>query len=433
MFKAIITPKLSFVVAYVALFISICYKGYFLGDTTFLVGLFVLIYVLKVGTLSSKSSRFFIPALLLAIASFYVPTFSIRYLLLVFALLFCFETMFGRLSELTFLTLLLMSPLFRYVSETFTFPIRIWLSEISGRILSLLHFPVEIKGNLILLNGNNFLVDAACTGLQMLGFSFLLCVFLMAYYQDVYQKKIGFSWQLSALSITFLLNIFSNLCRILLLVIFRISPDNSMHDIVGICCLLVYVWLPMVWVIKQIALKQTANAIKLKVEETRPSQWIINGLFLMATAYLVLSFTGAKAPHRYQLSDKKEKANYTTKVLNTGVTQLKNEHALVYLKPIPDFYSGEHSPIFCWKGSGYAFEKIKEEVVQSYKIYTGILTNKNDKLYTAWWFSNGKIITNSQLDWRWRVLKGEHKFDLINVTANSENELKKVIAEWLEK
>ncbi|RFS15231.1 exosortase N [Emticicia sp. C21] len=431
MFRAIISPKAGFLIAYIALFICISYKGYFLGDTIFLLGLGILTYVLKTGALGSKSTRFLIPTLFLAIVSFYVPTFSIRYLLLIVALLFCFETLFGKLSELAFLVLLLMSPLFRYVSESFTFPIRIWLSEISGQILAFLHLPVEINGNLIILSGNDFLVDAACTGLQMLGLSFLLCIFLLAYYQDVYQRRIAFGWQLLTLTITFLFNIFSNLCRILLLIIFRITPDNFLHDLLGICCLLVYVWLPMVWITKQIAIRQTVKPKELKVEETRLSQWLVNSLFLSVTAYLVLSFAGATTAQELTSAEKKGKPSYQIKILKTGITQLKSDKALIYLKPIPDFYSGEHSPIFCWKGSGYAFKNIKEEVVQSYPIYTGVLINKKDKLYTAWWFTNGEIITNSQLDWRWRVLKGEHKFELINVTANSEHGLKKVIAEWL--
>lgn len=431
MFKAVINPRIAFLIAYLILFMDISYKGYFLGDTTFGVGLCLLIYVLKVGVASSKSFRFFLPTLVLAVVSFYIPTFSIRYLLLVAALLLCLESMFGKLSGLAFFCLLLMSPLFRYASETFTFPIRIWLSEISGQILRLLHFQVEINGNMIIMNGNDFLVDAACTGLQMLGFSFLLSVFLLAYYQDVYQKKIGLGWQLLALIITFLFNILSNLCRILLLIILRIAPENSLHDLIGICCLLIYVWLPMVWIIKQLALKQNHKPEALKVEKTGIFQWVFNGLSLALTSYLVLSFSGSEKIQSKEITISKERLNYETKVLKNGITQLKSETALIYLKPIPDFYSGEDSPVFCWKGSGYTFKKIKEEVVQSYEIYTGVLSNKNDKLYTAWWFTNGEVITNSQLEWRWRVLKGETHFELINVTANSEHELKKVIAEWL--
>lgn len=187
----------------------------------------------------------------------------------------------------------------------------------------------------------------------------------------------------------------------------------------------------MVWIIKQLALKQNHKPEALKVEKTGIFQWVFNGLSLALTSYLVLSFSGSEKIQSKEITISKERLNYETKILKNGITQLKSETALIYLKPIPDFYSGEHSPVFCWKGSGYTFKKIKEEVVQSYEIYTGVLSNKNDKLYTAWWFTNGEVITNSQLEWRWRVLKGETHFELINVTAISEHELKKVIAEWL--
>lgn len=59
MYKAIINPRAGFLIAYIMLFINISYKGYFLGDTTFLLGLCVLIYVVKVSVLSHVSYRFF--------------------------------------------------------------------------------------------------------------------------------------------------------------------------------------------------------------------------------------------------------------------------------------------------------------------------------------------------------------------------------------
>jgi exosortase N len=187
----------------------------------------------------------------------------------------------------------------------------------------------------------------------------------------------------------------------------------------------------MVWITRQVTLKQMTKSAEIKGHKTELYQWALNVLFLSTTAFLILSFAASKPQQKPILTENKERGNYQTKVLNNGITQLRNTNSLIYLKPIPDFYSGEHSPIFCWKGSGYALKKIKEEIVQSYKIYTGELTIKNDKLYTAWWFTNGEIITNSQLEWRWRVIRGEHKFKLINITANSEHELKKIIAEWL--
>jgi len=86
---------------------------------------------------------------------------------------------------------------------------------------------------------------------------------------------------------------------------------------------------------------------------------------------------------------------------------------------------GEHTPLLCWKGSGYKFKSIKEIIINGNKIYSGQLIKPGSQLYTAWWYYNGEIQTIDQLDWRIRMIKGEEKFCLINVTAKDEISLNK--------
>ncbi len=109
------------------------------------------------------------------------------------------------------------------------------------------------------------------------------------------------------------------------------------------------------------------------------------------------------------------------------VKQIRTDKALIYIKQIPAFYSVEHSPLFCWRGSGYELKNIDETIVNGHKIYTGFLTKGNEKLITAWWFTNGKILTNSQLEWRWKAFLENKSFQLVNITANSEADLKSEI------
>ncbi|WP_337044101.1 exosortase N [Emticicia sp. 17c] len=428
-----IRTVISFILIYLALFSFQAYKGYFLGDSVFLIGIGLLFYMIKTGFSDNRSYRFLFPTLVVAILAFYIPASSIRYILLVFALLFCYESLVGKVSGLVLVTLLLISPLFRYAAETFTFPIRIWLSKISGQLLKAMNFPIEIQGNVVLINGNDFLVDAACTGLQMIGFSFLLSIFLMTYYQNLFQKKLAFYWQILILSFTFLLNIFSNLCRIIILIVFKILPDHIMHEVIGLICLLLYVWLPVIALTKFVIKRQKHSNRQLYItaDNKRHLHWLVNTLVLMISVYLVVFFSDTEKRINVGSIQLRNKAGYQTKLLSTGITQLKNAKALVYLKPIPDFYSSDHSPVVCWTGSGYEFKKIKEESVGQYHIYTGILENKQDKLYTAWWFSDGETTTISQLEWRWKAFKGTRRFELVNVTASTEDELKHTIAEWL--
>ncbi|NJO91209.1 MAG: hypothetical protein HC831_21280 [Chloroflexia bacterium] len=109
-------------------------------------------------------------------------------------------------------------------------------------------------------------------------------------------------------------------------------------------------------------------------------------------------------------------------LLDNGVAQFTNDSALIYIKPIPNFYSADHTPMICWKGSGYQLQNQQKMQVGSHEVYFAELVLENSKpLYTAWWYSNGKHITINQLDWRWRLIKGEENFSLVNVTCEKEN------------
>lgn len=82
--------------------------------------------------------------------------------------------------------------------------------------------------------------------------------------------------------------------------------------------------------------------------------------------------------------------------------------------------------------SRYEFCLIREETVPGKEIYMGTLEKGNDILYTAWWFDNGKSKTVRQLEWRWKSLKGEGEFVLINISTTTEQELRSKITELIE-
>lgn len=109
--------------------------------------------------------------------------------------------------------------------------------------------------------------------------------------------------------------------------------------------------------------------------------------------------------------------------LKDGVTKISTDDLLIYVKTIPEFFTGEHTPLMCWKGSGYEFSGVATTTVEGITLYKATLVNGGKSLHTAWWYSNGQVETISQLDWRMRMLKGEPRFCLINVTAEDEQTL----------
>ncbi|WP_165940109.1 exosortase N [Dyadobacter psychrotolerans] len=419
-----------FPVVCIILFLLFFRSGYFLNDSTFWIGLCLIPYVLRYQRKQNRSLRFLPLVLLIMAAGFYVHAATVRYLLFTFTVILLIESCYQKISSLLLWIFLIISPLFQYLSEIFTFPIRIKLSEWTGHILQMAGFDVRISGNLIQMNGEEFSVDPACMGLRMIGLSFLAGVFLNQHYQHVTGKNLSFFTTPLLMTIVFVLNIFSNLIRILILVIFNIPPQDIMHDFVGILSLVIYVWVPLLFLIK-LVYKQFSRPFPIQItSQSNTYSLYINCIILVINAFLILHKTEANHLNTVNPEILKSR-NYNIKIVENGITQFRNKHALVYVKNINGFYATDHSPYICWKGSGYEFKSVKQEIISGNRIYTGTLQKGDENLQTAWWFSNNKCNTNSQLDWRWRMIKGEGNFALINVTSTSKEDLQLAIQEWL--
>ncbi len=403
---------------------------YFLWNTDVLLGLALAPYICRVKT-GEFSMRYLLPALLFTITALIFPVKTTLFVALMFAVLLFFENFKGKVSTVLFFLLLLISPLFLYISNAISFPIRIWLSEMVAQILSICGAQAHASGNVIELNGAEFAVDQACAGLHMLSISLIICLFVIAHCQRQTVKQLGFIQVTLLLCLTFVLNIVCNLCRIMLLVLFKIPAGNIFHDITGVICLLVYVILPLLW-LSQAYLKKSVKAernprhyqlIRLEPYELRyPVIHVALAITLIITLFSLKTMD--------ELSNKGADAvvlkGYHKQILESGVIKFDNAHALVYLKPTP-FYGPEHNPMICWQGSGYNFASIKTEVVNGREIYSGVLTKGRDKIYSAWWFDNGRMQTINQFKWRWEAAKGGKVFYLVNVNATSEAGLKEVI------
>ena len=168
------------------------------------------------------------------------------FLTIVFGSLFLVESTIGKTGYYAMFLLLIISPIFNYFNNAIGFPIRLWLSELAGRVIQAVGKKTEVIGNLIIVNGSEFSVDPACAGLQMMATSFIIGLFVLAYYQKKRAKPFSLLFVLSILCGTFVLNVIANLIRIVLLVLFDIKAESGFHDIVGICCLLLYVLFPLI-------------------------------------------------------------------------------------------------------------------------------------------------------------------------------------------
>ena len=152
---------------------------------------------------------------------------------------------------------------------------------------------------------------------------------------------------------------------------------------------------------------------------------------LLASRAFFLEFYKEK-PKNATLSDKIT-ANFQVENLDNGVTQLKNDSTLIYLKNLAHGFTTEHSPMICWKGSGYQFRQIEEIKMGEIPIYIGILQRDTDQIHATWWFESDNFATNDQIEWRYRFFTEGSSFRLVNVNAASRERVLTATRLWLKK
>ena len=394
----------------------------------FCLGLPAMFLLLQSSPSSYIPYRYLFPALFFLIVTCFIPLNTLFYFGVVCSLLYLVELNFKGRGSLVFLTAALLSPVAQYLFNVFSFPIRVWLTQTAVTILRFSENDLHAQGNLILWKGQEFSVDLACMGLNLTVASLLTGVIVLALFQIRSQKKLSFPFNVSFLFMVFTFNILSNLIRILVLVKFSIFPDQPMHDITGLVCLLAYVLLPswgLAFILFKYFGKNTSPKDRVMVPQKQINKILTIGLFvLVGWAGLRLE---TKNSHQQEFSGSQKLitgfSGYQASCVFSDVVKLQSAQSLIYLKPIPDFFSAEHSPLICWKGNGYQLEKISEIKLAGQRVYKAVLVQGTRQLHTVWWFYNGIKSTTSQFEWRWDSLQGAPSYYLINLTTAEEKDL----------
>jgi exosortase N len=404
----------------------------YFSNTNVLVGLCLLPFVVII----RQGERFNYLLLALVTATGFVAyVYELRiayFFALAFFLVFVVELTVGKMSTLIFFLICFMSPFFEQVAVILGFPLRLLLSQWAGTLLAFAGMDVQVDGNLMFLNGDSFSVDEACMGLRLLSISLLMGVFVMAHRYRRTKLELPFHSLLAFFGIVFLLNIFTNILRIMLLVAFKIQPENPMHEMMGMLCLVLYVMVPLYfisnWMMRKFGCVLPEPDRKILLNR-RGWVWI----FVLGFGVSLLGMAvGQKRARSATPHAEVELPGYTALKMKDGITRLSNEELLIYIKPIPEFFSGEHTPLICWQGSGYNFKSIRKSLLNGRELYTGVLSKAGSTLCTAWWYTNGEMHAVDQMEWRTAMLRGEPKFCLVNVTANNEATLYKRLTGILE-
>ena len=401
-----------------------------------IVGMLALLYTPASGKHPPETFRFGWAALMFIACFFFLPVRTILYGALCCAACLLLETFYRRVNATIPMILGLLSPVTAFFVDNFSFPIRLWLTSLAGRLIALAGMPVSVAGSTITVRNHAFSVDHACEGLHILLLSLLTALLVINYYQTQYRRRLRIVTILVLLITTVALNIVANLFRIICLVMLAVTPSNPLHHWLGLVFLLAYILLPLMalvrWTIRRWGVQRPEeNAHPIR------SRALLAANIMMASAVLLILglHTHAQKAHGAPLAAGNPVPGYTIKEREDAVLQLDNGRSLVYIKPIPGFYYTDHTPTICWLGGGYSFSAVEDTVAAGTHIFKAVMEAQrpsNDtstphdakpRLYTAWWYDNGIRQSIQPFDWRLDLIRGAPPYAVVNVTASTPQDL----------
>jgi len=407
----------------------------FSWSLSFSLGLVAAPFVFRPGT-PTLSYRYLWPTLAGLLLLVFTRSSTVFYLCCCGAILLVWERAVGRRSGLALLLLVVMAPLIRHLSYVWSFPIRLQLSQWAAGVLQLAGLDVAAQGNIVLIGGQEFAVDPACMGLQMLITALLAAIFIMALLAHQAGRQLSVGQQVAGLLGMLVLAVFANFIRLLTLLVFRILPENPLHESIGLLSLLVYALLPFYGVWWWWCRRGTGGPAPIPARLVpRALSWRHYGLhlgLLIALAGVGQQFRNPPAIKTGASLPAAALAGYQQEQTALGVVKLSSPTALVYLKPPIRAFQGGHDPRICWQGSGYEFTHIDTMTVAGYLVYRATLEKEADRLYTAWWYDGGTHKTISEWAWRWSTLWEQRPYRLVNVTAASAISLQLEVVRWLD-
>ncbi|MFH2094723.1 MAG: exosortase N [Bacteroidota bacterium] len=405
---------------------------YLIWDFNLYLGLVFLPFIVYVRQPGVFSYRFGILSLIMLGLYIPAPVLTIFYAAFCFALLFIAENTWGKLNNAVIILIILLGSITRYFINVFSFSLRLKLSSVAGSLLEAAGFDNTVNGNVIIHEGHSFSVDPECIGLKMVVTAFLFMLLFLAFFE----RRNRMSTSLTGLSILLLFNVIlivlNNLLRIMALIVFRSEPGSFSHEENGVFGMIIYNILPL-YLVTPIIINIFGRKTSARPLPSDKKRKLYPLMLLVIIASLFIFNLNYKAGIRNSFSSAGtiSLAGYDKEITDDNVIKLFNEKTLIYIKPPSPFYGSDHNPYICWQGSGYEFKNINITVIAGSEIYISELVSDKGTLYTSWWYDNGDLRTTNQWDWRWRSLKGEQPFSLVNVTCSSREKLEEELSELI--
>lgn len=324
--------------------------------------------------------------LILEFVSYRLHTKSIHFLALALFICLLYYNITQKFSFIAFICILLFSSLFNTFFEYLTTEIKQSLCYYV--YITLRNFiPInKIEGVNFYINNARITIDTACMGLSMFKTGLLSGALLLTLEEKKQQKYFNVLQIVFFCCILVVLNIISNYFRIITLILFNCTEENTLHHTVGILCFILYQIIPMLFAIR--FFKPNKQEIKI-TKKLYPIFFIIIPAVLVFTT----SFKIKKEQH-YNLLENldPEYQNQIGVWVNKEVFKIVTPDKLVYIK------TSNHNPLICWTGTGYKIIESKEVKKGNENIWRVKMEKNNIQYYSYWWYECNKKKYTSRIE-----------------------------------
>lgn len=307
--------------------------------------------------------------------SFRLHTKSLHFLALSLFACFLYYSLTQKFSYIAFICILLFSSLFSTFFDYLTVEIKQTLCH--GVYLTLKNFlPItKIEGVNFYMNNAKITIDTACMGLSMFKTGLLAGAFLLTLEERKQQKLFSVKQIFLFCCLIIALNVISNYFRIITLILFDCTQENTLHHTIGLLCFVFYQIMPMLFFIRFFKPKNE-EAIK-----TTSASFI----FLPIISAIIILLATSLEIKKELKHDLLEKLNPTYNIkkgvwISNEVFKISTPEKLIYIK------TPSHNPIICWTGTGYKIIESKMISSDNERIWQVKMEKNNIQYFSYWWY-----------------------------------------------
>ncbi|WP_394775445.1 exosortase N [Flavobacterium sp.] len=312
---------------------------------------------------------------LLEYISFQLHTKSLHFLALAILVCFVYYSFTRKFSFIAFICVILFSSIFNTFFNYLTVEIKQTLCY--GVYLSLKNFiPItKIEGVKFYINNAKITIDTACMGLSMFKTGLLVGAFLLTLEERKQQKYFNIKQIFLFCFLIILLNIISNYFRIIILILFDCTQENTLHYSIGLLCFVFYQILPILYLIRFFKPK------KEEIINVNSSKFAIVSVITGFAIVLVTSLEIKKEQRHNLLENLDSSYNIQQGIwVNTEVFKIATPNKLVYIK------TPTHNPLICWTGTGYKIIESKIIIRNNEKISFVLMEKNGVQYFSYWWY-----------------------------------------------